>query len=92
MKSVIILMLLLSLFLKSHAQPQRIQEITVVGDRDYQPFEFLSRDNVPQGLLIDIWNLWSKKTGIKVHFKLSNWQEGQDFIKKNTNAVIGGLL
>lgn len=92
MKSVIILMLLLSLFLKSHAQPQRIQEITVVGDRDYQPFEFLSRDNVPQGLLIDIWNLWSKKTGIKVHFKLSNWEEGQDFIKKNTNAVIGGLL
>ncbi|MEI6893836.1 MAG: transporter substrate-binding domain-containing protein [Colwellia sp.] len=42
--------------------------LSIVFSMNYAPYTAVSPLGVPQGLLIDAWRLWSKKTGIKVEF------------------------
>ena len=42
------------------------QSIRLVMDNNYPPYVFQDNDGKLQGILIDQWRLWEKKTGIKV--------------------------
>jgi hypothetical protein len=48
-----------------------INEISVVVGQDYTPFYFRDHEGRADGWLVDIWRLWSQKTGIKVHFVMA---------------------
>src|ERR1700687_2672192 len=49
--------------------------IRVVMDNAYSPFSFLSDEGMLQGILIDQWQAWEEKTGIKVEIQAMDWNE-----------------
>src|SRR5258706_3440491 len=49
--------------------------IRVVTDNHYAPYSFQSDEGKLQGILIDQWQAWEKKTGIKVDIQAMNWSE-----------------
>jgi diguanylate cyclase (GGDEF)-like protein/PAS domain S-box-containing protein len=50
-----------------------LSSINVVIDNNYPPFTFLDEHGNLQGILIDRWKLWEKKTGIKVNITGMDW-------------------
>nr|WP_275659335.1 transporter substrate-binding domain-containing protein [Shewanella insulae] len=46
-----------------------------------QPFVDTGGDGEPHGLYIDIWKLWSKKTGIEVEFRPAAMEDGLDELR-----------
>jgi ABC-type amino acid transport substrate-binding protein len=51
------------------------QTIRVVMDNAYAPYSFQSGQGKLQGILIDQWQAWEKKTGIKVEIHAMDWDE-----------------
>src|SRR5258708_8145223 len=51
------------------------RSIRVVMDNAYAPYVFRSSDGTLQGLLIDQWRAWERKTGIKVEIQSLDWSE-----------------
>ena len=49
--------------------------IRVVMDNAYAPYSFLSDEGKLQGILIDQWQAWEEKTGIKVEIQAMDWNE-----------------
>src|SRR6185503_5554118 len=49
--------------------------IRVVMDNAYAPYSFQSDEGKLQGILIDQWQAWEKKTGIKVEIHAMDWDE-----------------
>src|ERR1700731_5099686 len=49
--------------------------IRVVTDNVYAPYSFQSDEGQLQGILIDQWQAWEKKTGIKVEIHAMDWGE-----------------
>jgi len=49
--------------------------IRVVMDNAYTPYSFQSDDGNLQGILIDQWQAWEKKTGIKVEIHSMDWDD-----------------
>ncbi|HSG22560.1 MAG TPA: PAS domain-containing protein [Azonexus sp.] len=60
--------------LAAEALPERI---VVAADDNYPPYVFRDADGQLKGYLIDAWALWSKKTGIAVDVKASDWALAQ---------------
>ena len=52
-----------------------IRSIRVVMDNNYPPFVFLDANGDLQGILIDQWGLWERKTGIEVQIDGLDWGE-----------------
>src|ERR1700675_1462786 len=49
--------------------------IRVVLDNAYAPYSFLSNDGKVQGILVDQWRAWERKTGVKVEIQAMDWGE-----------------
>ncbi|MBF0447217.1 MAG: transporter substrate-binding domain-containing protein [Magnetococcales bacterium] len=49
--------------------------IRVAYCNDCVPFHFRNEQGNPDGLIIDLWNLWSKKSGQPIHFIPYTWDE-----------------
>ncbi|SDR81800.1 PAS domain S-box protein [Opitutus sp. GAS368] len=49
--------------------------IRVVLDNHYAPYSFRSNEGRLQGILVDQWRAWEKKTGIKVELEALDWGE-----------------
>ncbi|MEA2417057.1 MAG: hypothetical protein QOI58_3714 [Thermoanaerobaculia bacterium] len=49
--------------------------IRVVVDNDYAPYSFLSDEGKLQGIVIDQWKAWEKKTGIKAEIQAMDWAQ-----------------
>ncbi len=62
---------LLGWVLEGQSQPPR--SIRVVLDSGYAPYTFESSQGEAQGILVDQWKLWEKKTGINVHLFSMDW-------------------
>jgi len=59
------------------AADSRPERIVVAMDDNYPPYVFHDGDGQLKGFLIDLWALWSKKTGITVEIKASDWSLAQ---------------
>ncbi|MBE1423678.1 PAS domain S-box-containing protein [Desulfomicrobium macestii] len=66
-------------------------KIVVADDRDYPPYMFLDASGSPKGILVDVWELWSRKTGIAVEFKLMEWSAALDAVREGKADAIGGM-
>jgi two-component system sensor histidine kinase EvgS len=53
--------------------PGSPQTIKVVMDNNYPPYVFLDDGGNLQGILIDQWRLWERKTGIKAEIHAMDW-------------------
>ena len=65
--------------------------IRVVVDNAYAPYSFQS-DGKVQGILIDQWRLWEKKTGIKVEIYAMDWGEAVQRMRAGEFDVIDCIV
>lgn len=66
--------------------------LIVADDRDYPPFVFLDADGQARGVTVDIWNLWSAKTGIPVEFRLMEWDAALQAVRNGRADAVGALF
>jgi|GEM_PF-1265418 len=83
--------LYLTIFLYSFAIATP-KEVTIAYNIDHPPLKFKNNKKEADGLIIDIWKLWSKKTGIKVTFKEAVFDKTIEMIKDGTADIHGGLF
>ena len=69
-----------------------IQTITVVSDDNYPPYIFRDFNGDIQGILVDEWKLWEKKTGLKVNLIAMDWGKAQEFFLKGQADVIDTIF
>ncbi|MBT4489629.1 MAG: transporter substrate-binding domain-containing protein, partial [Rhodospirillaceae bacterium] len=55
-------------------------------------FHFRNKDGQADGLIIDIWRLWSERTGIAVDFKAASWAETLAMVGDGTADAHAGLF
>lgn len=72
--------------------PQNRQTITVVSDDNYPPYIFRDTNGNLQGMLIDEWGLWEKKTGIKVELRGMDWGKARKFMDEGKADVIDTIF
>ena len=69
-----------------------VDRLRIADDAAYAPFVFLDADNRPAGITVDIWKLWSSKTGIPVEFELMQWSAALAAVRSGTADVVGALF
>ncbi|WP_372941624.1 transporter substrate-binding domain-containing protein [Shewanella sp.] len=52
-----------------------------------EPFADLGVDGLPTGMLVDLWKLWSKKTGINIDFATGDMNSTIDDVKRGVADV-----
>ena len=66
--------------------------IRVVIDNDYAPYSFQSDEGKLQGILIDQWQAWEKKTGIKVELHAMDWGDAVRRMRAGEFDVIDSIV
>lgn len=66
--------------------------IKVVMDDNYPPYIFKDNNGNIQGVLVDQWNLWEKKTGIKVKIDAVPWDKALAGMKAGEYDVIDTIF
>ncbi len=62
--------------------------LRVVTDNNYPPYVFLDGNGAVQGILVDQWRLWQKKTGVQVEIVATDWGSAQQRMKAGEFDVI----
>ncbi|MDD2501403.1 MAG: transporter substrate-binding domain-containing protein [Geobacter sp.] len=68
------------------------QTIRVVMDDNYPPFVFRSPEGKLQGILVDQWQLWEKKTGVHVQLEAMDWSVAQQRMQSGAFDVIDTMF
>ncbi len=84
--------LFLIIFFLFSLNAQAFKEVSIAYNIGNPPLKFKNKDNKPDGILIDIWKLWSKKTGIKVNFKEATFKQTVQMVKDGTVDIHAGLF
>ena len=71
-------------------QLQRPLAISI--DEGYAPQTFLDANGQPVGIFIDVWRLWSQKTGINITFIPGNWNDSIENLKNGKADIHSGLF
>ena len=71
------------------ASPERI---SIAYCSDCVPFHFTDEDGLPAGMIIDLWRLWSEKTGIEIDFKAALWEETLKMVGSGSADAHAGLF
>ena len=72
--------------------PETEDTLVIALDADYAPMTFLNSDGQPAGLFVDIWRVWSQKTGKKIEFLLGNWNDSVINLKNGDADIHSGLF
>ena len=87
--TIVTCLLLLMLF---SAPSQAQDQLVVAIDKTYAPLSLITPDGKPAGLLVEMWQLWSKQTGIDVKFSPGTWEETIEMVKSGEADVHSGLF
>lgn len=66
--------------------------LTVAIDDNYPPYVFRAEDGRLQGYLVDLWELWSRKTGTQVHLRATDWAHAQALMESGRADVLDTLF
>ena len=66
-------------------------EIKIVYNSGLPPLKFTDKQQKANGLLIDIWKLWSKKTNTKISFIEASWDDTLKMVKNGKADIHAGL-
>jgi PAS domain S-box-containing protein len=69
-------------------EPAQPTSLTVAIDNDYPPYIYPAPGGGVQGILVDTWRLWEKKTGIPVALLPVDWSAAQDALRRGKADVI----
>ncbi|MEF2144886.1 MAG: transporter substrate-binding domain-containing protein [Desulfovibrionaceae bacterium] len=58
----------------------------------YPPFSMRNSDGEAAGLFIDIWKLWSERTGIPVRFEMGAWSETLRMMREGQADIHTGMF
>ncbi len=83
---------LLIFFLSPFSAVSSPKSIRIVMDNNYPPFTFLDSTGKLQGILIDQWALWEKKTGIRAEVTGMDWGSAQQKMEAGQYDVIDTLF
>ncbi|HJW02397.1 MAG TPA: PAS domain S-box protein, partial [Azospira sp.] len=61
-------------------------------DDNYPPFTFRDSQGQPQGYLIDLWQLWEKKTGVRADITATDWAKAQALMERGQAEVIDSIF
>ena len=64
----------------------------IVQDKAWAPLAFANSDDIPQGLLIDLWRAVGEKIGRPVDIELVDWQYTLRLVRDSETRVHGGLF
>ena len=67
------------------------ERVIVVDDLYSPPFSFLDGFGAPRGITIDIWRLWSRKTGIPVEIRLMQRTDALAAVRAGRADAVGSL-
>lgn len=56
------------------------------------PYSYLDNKNNPQGILIDFWNLWARKTGAEVSFALTSFDKAIKLVRDGKADFHAGIF
>src|SRR5262245_53527006 len=65
--------------------------LVVVSDDNYPPYLFRGEAGKLQGIIVDKWALWSKKTGIPVIVGGMPWIGAQEVVREGSADVIDAI-
>ncbi|WP_319466399.1 transporter substrate-binding domain-containing protein [uncultured Pseudodesulfovibrio sp.] len=89
----LVLCLLPLLLLGARAEgSERPQKIVVAAGNDSAPFYFLNKEGEPEGWMVDLWKVWSEKTGIDVEFRLDSFGNSLDLVRKGEADAHAGCF
>jgi PAS domain S-box-containing protein len=71
------------------AKPERI---SVVIDNNYPPYSFVNEKGVLEGISIDYWREWEKKTGVRVDITGTDWIDAQKRMEAGEFDVIDTMF
>jgi diguanylate cyclase (GGDEF)-like protein/PAS domain S-box-containing protein len=64
----------------------------VALDEDYAPFSMIDATGRPAGLFVDVWSLWSRKTGRPVRFLTGSWAWTMQAMESGKADIHSGLF
>lgn len=73
-------------------QPAPLRKIRVVMDDNYPPYAFRDGAAELQGIIIDQWRAWEKKTGVAVEIHGMDWSEAIAHMKAGEFDVIDTIF
>jgi len=62
-------------------------KVIIAMQANMEPYAAIGPNGLPHGLLVDIWKLWSDKTGIPIRFLASDLQGSQDHVSRGIADV-----
>jgi len=69
-----------------------IEKITVAIGKSSPPFYFDGEQGQPAGWLVDLWRIWSQRTGIKVEFKSASFGDSLKLVRDGQADVHAGCF
>ncbi|MGI2028588.1 transporter substrate-binding domain-containing protein [Endozoicomonas acroporae] len=76
------------LFRFTHCHPE---SLVVALETDLSPLSFINALGKPSGLFVDIWNLWSEKTGMPIKFRMGPVGENIEALQEGKVDVIAAV-
>ncbi|SHJ40267.1 amino acid-binding domain sensor histidine kinase [Desulfatibacillum alkenivorans DSM 16219] len=67
-------------------------ELVIAHNLSHPPFKFVDEDGRSQGLIVDLWRLWSQKTGVPVRFAGAPFEETVAMVREGGAQVNAGLF
>lgn len=78
-----------SVSVSASTSPKRI---SIAYCKDCVPFHFSDESGQPKGIIIDLWRLWSEKTGIAIDFRAADWDETLSMVGSGAANAHAGLF
>ena len=88
-RAAVIVLLLFASFSDVAAEPVKI---SLAYCTDCVPFHFQDKDGRPAGLIIDLWRMWSEKTGIEIDFRTAPWDGTLRMVAEGRADAHAGLF
>jgi len=66
--------------------------LSIAIDENYPPYSLINIEGSPAGMWVDIWKLWSQKTGQKINFQPYIWQDTLTALKQGAVDIHFGLF
>ncbi len=66
--------------------------LVVAIDKTYAPMSLVTPAGKPEGVLVELWKLWSEQTGMDVEFVSGTWEQTLEMVKSGQADVHSGLF
>jgi len=88
---IVLVLLMAGLLIQAPAEAKDPERIVVAGGDSFEPLLFLNTDEEPEGMYVDLWRLWSKKTGVEVELRLMDWANTIPLLLKGEVDAVDGV-